>query len=843
MRLVQVLQNKDNSRAFAFDNEGVIEALTEEDTKLLVNYYAVAGVSNNIEGISISNGNLTYSSDLVVTPEQLEAASSGTLEADDDFDESDEYYDEDEETEGIEDAESEDPEVDLEDSDEDTDDAESEDESEGSEDEDIDIDDSDEVDDETEDDSDDDIDPLDEFDLDEDDGDVILNNRLKRTLFESMLAEIMSADSATKDTAAVKLFLENSPSTKVDFDAWLKTQGISEYTDVAQFRKYLDAETYAELQMLKNLHPQLAYPLDANALDLASVMQYAGDNRVLFQDEGINQDLQTKCNFEAIKFIEFTKGGSTAIIKRISSICDDRQLDLLQRYSLWLTHSAAQEIKGYDDKVNPASDTTQAHQDDITRLTKEYKRGHKWEYVGTYTSNNKRPCKYKYAKITRGKMGKPYDHYIRKQYIVIDTDALPDGIDDLYSVNEAYANVIEQDYQSYTPLEKKIDRAIKDKNIYAIGSTCIGYFMELRPTQKKRLDTAISMVDSDMRYIERILKSSHKDEYMAMFEPLQKILGTRNDFLTYRAVCAFNNGSIALNCTNEMSDLFEFYYQFTQLGVPYPLSMIRMFQLWITQNCLFVYDKDGNSSNNIVFHLTRANFQVDKKSSLYELVTTPYINPDAALFLAGLNKINTYGVTKEDFWNIGRNPLSYNELGSIFYDYRCYVLYKLGGIFRSTNYDLSNGAFVENKNRVASWKPLNYDALVSHIGKSILYPGARSKAYVYIPYSDSTFKRFSGYSLDEFLKLSNHYAELQTALGYGLSTNRDDAYFFENRQNQNTRTIFAFDMCKKLCALETMDFKQILKRVVSYGILYKYVPMEIRTQYDRSISIEVLCKG
>lgn len=864
-KLVQVIKREDGQKAFAFDVDGAVEALTYEDAKLFVKYYTVAGKGSDIQGISLSGNDLTYSSDIEIDEVALKQALEGenqsqSIDYGDEGDDEDYLDDEDETDEGVDNGieeteeDTEEPEDDSEDEDEYLDDEDEEvvEEPEDSidyGDEDDDLDDSDDDLDDSDADLDDQIDygddDLSEY-LDDDDFDVDLeglkeqSSKDRATEFESIALDLRSLLSGALisgtvadhkfESASVRMYLANNKATLDSLNNWLASKGTT-FTARNQFKEYLEFDTAQKFVQFSNQFPELGLTntvlfgnnTACDKLAYDSVIDYARANRVLLDDEKYGVFLKS-LDIEALKYKAFRSSGSTAILGRLTDVCNPDQIDLLQRYSLWLSKHASDAVDGYDDVVEHGTGTTQAHQEDISRLTVDYRNGHNWEYVGTFTASKKRYCLYKFPHIKKdGTRGKAGPHPILRQYLVMDMDAT-DGYDWLYNIDSVEILKSVKDIsdnggtaKATDPLETKIDKAMKEGKIYAIGDTCIGYFLDLSTSQKARLENAIAMSDKDAQYIERILRSSRKDECMKLFEPLQKLLGTSMSGMTMMLL-GYSGLDYVADLTGDGSivDLLQFYYQFTNAGLPYPLSMVRMFQLWLTQPDLL------KISRNIVFHLTRCN----KKMKTEKLMLTPSrgINCEAVSALGLMHRLPLIKPDDLDNWSaikyilksIGLNePDAYQVRETMWY----LLNYKMAGVYRPSDYP--------------------YDSVVGKIIKANMnsVAGAWGNFSMQPVYKSRTYYTWVDGNADDIDDKLNYYAQLQAEIGYGVSNNKDDEFMFGNRNNVNTRKTFISDMAKKMYSSEDVDASVTLNRCISAALLYQALE-----PFTDSRSIEVWAK-
>lgn len=849
-KLIQVIKREDGQKAFAFDVDGAVEALTYEDAKLFVKYYTVAGKGSDIQGVSLSGNDLTYPSNIEIDEVALKQALEGENQSQSiDYGDDDEYLDD----------EDLDEEVDDEDLDEGVEDdgVEATDEEEADDylDDEGDIDEEPAIDygdDDLDDSDDDDLDDSDDLDdqidygddeladyLDDDDFDLDLEglkemasaNKGKTTEFESIAVDLRSLLMGKFDSAAtVHMYLKNNKVTSDDLNNWLASKGTT-LMSVNQFKEYLEAEAAQKLILFSNQFPELALTAPVlfcnntayDKLAYDSVVEYARGHRAQLRDEKYGVYLKS-LDIEALKYKAFRASGSTDILGRLRDTCSPDQIDLLQRYSLWLSKHASDAVEGYDDVIKHGEDTTKAHQEDIARLTVDYRNGHNWEYVGTFTASKKRYCLYKYPHISKGgKRGAPEPHPILRQYLVMDMDATG-GYDWLYNIDSAEILKSVKDItnnggvaRSTDTLETKVDEAMKEGKIYAIGSTCIGYFLDLSASQKARLENAIAMSDKDAQYIERILRSSRKDEYMKLFEPLQKLLGTSMNGMTMMLLGYSGQDFVAdMTGNGSIVDLLQFYYQFTNAGLPYPLSMIRMFQLWLTEPDLL------KISRNIVFHLTRCN----KKMDTSELMLYPSrgINFEAISALGLMHRLPLVKPDSLNDWREIRNILVHANLNTPdAYQVKTnmwYLLnYRVAGVYRPSDYpyDSSVGKIIKaNMNNVTgAW------------GNFSMQPMYKARSYYTRVYGDAD-------AIDDKL---NYYAQLQAEIGYGVSNNKDDEFMFGNRNNAKTRSAFISDMATKMYSSEDVDVSVALNRCISAALIYQalsplsiYQSIEVRAK-------------
>lgn len=842
-KLIQVIKREDGHKAFAFDVDGTVEALTYEDAKLFVKYYTVAGKGSDIQGVSLSGNDLTYPSNVEIDEVALKQALEGenqsqSIDYGDDEDD-DEYLDDEDLDEGVEDNP------------EEVDDgvgAIDEEEADDYLDDDGDIDEEPAIDygDDDLDDSDDDLDDSDDLDnqidygddeladyLDDDDFDLDLEglkemastSKGKTTEFESIAVDLRSLLTGKFDSAAtVHMYLKNNKVTSDDLNNWLASKGTT-LTSVNQFKEYLEAEAAQKLIIFSNQFPELALTAPVlfgnntayDKLAYDSVVDYARSHRAQLRDEKYGVYLNS-LDIEALKYKAFRASGSTDILGRLKDICSPDQIDLLQRYSLWLSKHASDAVEGYDDAIKHGEDTTQTHQEDIARLTVNYRNGHNWEYVGTFTASKKRNCLYKYPHISKGgKRGAPEPHSILRQYLVMDMDATG-GYDWLYNIDSAEILKSVKDItnnggvaRSTDTLETKVDQAMKEGKIYAIGSTCIGYFLDLSASQKARLENAISMSDKDAQYIERILRSSRKDEYMKLFEPLQKLLGTSMSGMTMMLLGYSGVDYVAdLTGNGSIVDLLQFYYQFTNAGLPYPLSMIRMFQLWLTEPDLL------KISRNIVFHLTRCN----KKMDTAELMLYPSrgINFEAISALGLMHRlplVNPDSIANiKDLYFMDLNILDPCDVKNTMW----YLLnYKIAGVYRPSDYPYGDWSTVGKVIKA------NMNSVTGAWVNISLQPVYKSSSY---------YTRVEG-DADAIDDKLNYYAQLQAELGYGISNNKDDEFMFGNRNNAKTRRAFISDMATKMYSSEDVDASIALNRYISESLVYQALkPLNTKTTIE-----------
>ena len=306
------------------------------------------------------------------------------------------------------------------------------------------------------------------------------------------------------------------------------------------------------------------------------------------------------------------------------------------------------------------------------------------------------------------------------------------------------------------------------------------------------------MSDKDAQYIERILRSSRKDEYMKLFEPLQKLLGTSMSGMTMMLLGHSGVDYVAdLTGNGSIVDLLQFYYQFTNAGLPYPLSMIRMFQLWLTEPDLL------KISRNIVFHLTRCNKKMDTAALMlypsrginFEAISAlglmhrlPLVKPDSIasiekLYFMDLNILDPCDV-KNTMW---------------------YLLnYKMAGVYRPSDYPY-------NYSTVGKVIQANMNSVTGAWGNISLQPVYGSSSY---------YTRVEG-DADAIDDKLNYYAQLQAEIGYGVSNNKDDEFMFGNRNNAKTRSAFISDMATKMYSSEDVDASVALNRCISEALVYQ----------------------
>lgn len=334
-------------------------------------------------------------------------------------------------------------------------------------------------------------------------------------------------------------------------------------------------------------------------------------------------------------------------------IITPEQKDLLTRYSLWLSRqifeSDSQRGQTMKTRLKPAMYKLKKSKLDALIGN------HTWEYAGYFYSPEVTRCRLNHkihnVHLAWASDVKDFDSSILRSANF--TSFVNDVITEDGSIDEEM--VSENMAQNKGSVEVAIQEGLAKGYIIQFGSQCVGDFFDLDKTQLSQLLNASSKMEKDYNYILGILKSSRKDQIMNTFKPLQAIMGTDRRTLKKLSLKLVLSGAVTKEAldsqTNELNtELLNYYYDFTELGLPYPQTLIQMLELYLTG------DKPDNYGS-IVNH-----YLLGKKPLMYDIGQKP----------AELAKSIRYNLQYEEFFErlyrdayIPLNLAVFNNLGVV----------------------------------------------------------------------------------------------------------------------------------------------------------------------------------